>query len=244
MAAAVGVWELLRAVGVFPEPFVPSFGSIVIAAGRDLLNGTLLRPLATTLTAWSLGLAIAAGLGLVLGAAMGTWWWAAATGRILVRFLRPVPSVALIPVAILAAGLGLKMTLILVVFASVWPILINTAYGVREVPQPYRDTGRVAGLSASRVVLRVTVPAALPAVATGIRVSAAIALAVTIATELITGTGGLGAHIQTARQGAQFVDAYAGILLGGLIGHLINIVALGLERRVLFWSAEHRKQRS
>ncbi len=242
VAAAVGVWELLRATAVLPPRFAPSFPTIVSAAARGLANGSLLGPLGTTLTAWFFGLAMALAVGLAVGALIGTWRWAAAAARVLVRFLRPVPSVALIPVAILAAGLGLKMTLILVVFASVWPILINTAYGVREVPELYRDTGRVIGLSRRQVLLRITLPASLPAVATGIRVAAAIALVVAVSAELITGAGGLGGFILNARLSARYGDAYAVVLLGGLLGYLINSAAVGLERRVLFWSAANRSR--
>lgn len=181
---------------------LPSFGPIVIAAVRDLGNGSLLRQVGGTMLAWLMGLVIATIIGVVVGALIGVSRWAAAVLRVLVRFLRPVLSAALIPIAILVASLCLKMTMILV-FASVWPILFNTAYGVRDVPQLYKDTGRVMGLPSRQVLTRVTLPAALPSVASGLQVSAAIALVVATAAELITGNGVIGGFILQARLGAQ-----------------------------------------
>ncbi len=241
VAGAIGIWELLVVSGVLPEKAAPSFGSIVVAAVTDLGNGSLLGAVGVTMLAWAIGLAIATVLGVILGALIGVSQWVAGVLRLLVRFLRPVPSVALIPVAVLVAGLSLKMTLILVVFASVWPILFNTAYGIREVPQLYKDTGRAMGLSSGGVLTRITLPAALPSVATGLRVSAAIALVVVIAAELITGNAGIGRFILQERLGAQYSDAYAAVLVGGLLGYLINGIATGAERRLLFWSAEYRQ---
>lgn len=240
VGVAIGVWSLLRVTGVLTPKYVPSFPAIAAAAARGIADLSLLTPLGATIEATVIGLAIAAVAGVVLGALIGTWRWPAAFARVLIRFLRPVPSVALIPAAILAAGLGLKMTLLLVVFASVWPILFNTAYGIRDVPQLYRETGRSLGFGSRRVLLRITAVAALPSIATGIRVSAAIALVVTISAELITGVGGLGGYILRARLAAEWPQAYAGILIGGLLGYVINSTAVTAERRLLAWSSENR----
>lgn len=240
VGVTVGVWTLLRATGVLTPKYVPSFPAIVAAAAQGIADRSLLTPLGETVEAAVIGLAIASALGVLLGALIGTWRWPAAFARVLIRFLRPVPSVALIPAAILAAGLGLKMTLLLVVFASIWPILFNTAYGIRDVPQLYRETGRSLGFKSRRILLRITSVAAFPSIATGIRVSAAIALVVTVSAELITGVGGLGGYILSARLAANWPRAYAGILIGGLLGYLINSVAVTVERRLLTWSAENR----
>ena len=240
VGVCVALWSVLRVTGVLTPRYVPSFPAIVAAAARGLVNGSLIRPVGATLEAAVLGLLIATGIGLVAGTLIGAWRWPAAAARILIRFLRPVPSVAIIPAAILAAGLGLKMTLILVVFASVWPILFNTAYGVRDVPPLYLETGRSLGLSTRRIVVRITAVAALPSIATGVRVATAIALVVTISTELITGAGGLGGYILAMRLAANWPETYAGILVGGLLGYAINSLAVTAERRVLVWSAENR----
>ena len=99
---------------------------------------------------------------------------------------RPIPSVALIPLAILLLGRGIDMRVALVAYASAWPILFNTITGVREVDPQARDTARAYGFNAGEVLARVTLPAAAPFIATGVRISAGIALILAVSTELIT----------------------------------------------------------
>ena len=146
IAVAIGIWELVRAAGLVPRDFVPGIGSILQAVVDNLGNG-LLEGLGHTVTAWALGMLITVAIGGALGVALGLSRTADAAGRVVVDFLRPVPSVALIPVAILIFGIGLKMQLMLIVFACVWPVLFNVRYGVQSVDPLLLDTARVAGLS-------------------------------------------------------------------------------------------------
>ncbi len=239
--AAIGLWQLLLAVGVLPSRFVPSMSAILVALVRGIGSLDLLGALGGTLEAWAIGLAIATLLGAVAGIGIATVPRLAAMSSVVIRFLRPVPSVALIPIAILVAGLGLKMTLILVVFASLWPVLFNATYAVRDMPQLYRETGLTLGLGRAQLLLRVVVPASLPGILTGIRIASAIGLVVAVSAELVTGVGGLGGYILNARQADQIPAAYAGILLGGLTGYLINFGLQVLERRAFGWSTAGRE---
>src|SRR5690606_26463328 len=99
-----------------------------------------------------------------------------------------IPSVALIPLAILILGQGTDMKVALVIYASVWPILFNTIYGVRDVDPVAKETARTFRLNRFGVLTRVSLPWAAPFAATGIRISAAIALIVTISAELLAGS--------------------------------------------------------
>lgn len=241
VAGAVALWQLLLAVGVLPARFVPSMGEIVLALVRGVVGLTLLGALGGTIEAWAIGLALATVLGSVAGIGIATLPTLAAMSSMVIRFLRPVPSVALIPIAILVAGLGLNMTLILVVFATVWPVLFNAIYAVRDVPPLYRETALTLGLGRAEVLRRVVVPAALPGILTGVRVAAAIGLVVAVSAELVTGVGGLGGYILNARLGNQIPAAYAGILLGGLTGYLVNLGLQVLETRTFGWSTAGRE---
>lgn len=241
VGVAIGLWQLLLAGGVLPSRFVPSMWAIFVALVSGIGSLGLLSALGGTLQAWAIGLAIATVLGAVAGIGIATVPRLAAMSSVVIRFLRPVPSVALIPIAILVAGLGLTMTLILVVFASVWPVLFNAIYAVRDVPQLYRETGLTLGLGRGQLLLRVVVPAALPGILTGVRVAAAIALVVAVSAELVTGVGGLGAYILNARLVNQIPAAYAGILLGGLAGYLINFGLQVLDARAFGWSTAGRE---
>ena len=127
---AIGLWELVRALSLLPQDYVPSVPTILRAVVENLDNG-LLAAAGETLKAWGFGMLITIGIGVAFGIAIGLSRWADAASRVVVEFLRPVPSVALIPVAVLIFGIGLRMQLLLIVFACVWPVLFNVRYGVQ-----------------------------------------------------------------------------------------------------------------
>jgi NitT/TauT family transport system permease protein len=239
VGVAVAVWELVRAAGLVPRDFVPGIGGILRALVDNLGSG-LLDALGHTVAAWGLGMLITVVIGVTLGVALGLSQVADAAGRVVVDFLRPVPSVALIPVAILIFGIGLKMQLMLIVFACVWPVLFNVRFGVRSIDPLLLDTARVAGLSRAASIRRVVLPWALPAIFTGVRISSSIALVLAVSSEMISGSPGLGKVIVDADGAGNFGLAYAGALLTGLFGFLLNMGLVGMDRRLLPWSVAAR----
>jgi ABC-type nitrate/sulfonate/bicarbonate transport system permease component len=239
--AFVMVWELLRFLEVLPPLWAPGTLDIANALWRGLASGVYLAAVGATLLAWALGLFIAAVVAIVWGLLIGVSPVVAACSRIVIRVLRPIPSVALIPVAILAAGFGLQMILILVVFASLWPILFNTIYATREIPVQYLETARSLGLRPVDIQRRIVAVAILPGVTTGLRVAASIGLVVAISAELVTGAGGLGGHIMEMRLAGRTSETYAAVVLGGVVGVVVSIVFTLLQKRLLHWSPDNRE---
>jgi ABC-type nitrate/sulfonate/bicarbonate transport system permease component len=235
------LWQAALAVGLLPRAFTPTVLDVVRAAAAGLLGGDLLFAAADTIEAWAFGLAIAICLAVPFGLLLGLSRLADDASGVVVRFMRPIPSVALIPVAILFAGLGLSMKLILVVFACSWPLLFNSRYGVRHVEPLLLDTGRVFGVSGLALVRWVVLPSALPSIFTGLRVSSAIALVVAIAAELVSGSGGLGQYILSARVAGQVPETYAAIFIGGLLSYAANAGVLALEGWLLAWNVGYRE---
>ena len=135
-----------------------------------------------------------------------------------IEFLRPIPSVALIPLAVLIYGQGLESKVFLVAFASFWPLLIQTIYGVQDVDPVATDTARSFGLGRLERMWRITVPSAVPYIATGIRISSAVALILAVTAELVIGAAGLGREINVARSGGNLDAMYALIVATGLLG--------------------------
>ncbi len=142
--------------------------------------------------------------------------------------------------ALIVIGLGFRMEVTLITFASVWPVLFNTKAGVESVDPRFVETGRILGLGRPAIVLRIVLPAALPAIATGVRTAAAIALVLAITVEMLAGQKGLGFFLQFAALNGQFAQMWAGTMFAGLLGLALNAIFLATERRVLVWSAEHR----
>jgi NitT/TauT family transport system permease protein len=241
VAGAILLWELARATGLLPSVYAPSFPRILSEAVQQIPDGPLMRAVLTTLHAWALGLGIAVLLAVPSGFAVGLSRWADSASRVVVEFLRPIPSVALIPVAILFAGLGLQMKLILIVFACFWPLFFNTKYGVGHTDPLLLETGRAFGRSRPRLILEIVVPSALPSVATGVRIAASIALILAVVAEMVAGGGGIGYFILAHNMAGQLSTMYAGILVIGLLGYAVNLAAMAVERRLLAWSPDHRQ---
>jgi NitT/TauT family transport system permease protein len=236
---AIGLWELVRALSLLPQDYVPSVPTILRAVVENLDNG-LLAATGETLKAWGFGMLITIGIGVAFGIAIGLSRWADAASRVVVEFLRPVPSVALIPVAVLIFGIGLRMQLLLIVFACVWPVLFNVRYGVQSVDRLLIDTARVSGLARRDVVRRVVFPAALPATFTGIRIASSIALVLAVSSEMVSGSPGLGKLIVDADAAANVELSYAGVFVTGVVGLLLNLGLQIADRRLLPWSLAAR----
>lgn len=241
IGVAMGVWEIIRATGLLPRSYIPGVGPILSATVRDL-GSDLLPAAGDTLKAWAVGLAITIPAGVLLGVAVGLWRWIDAGTRVVVEFMRPVPSVALIPIAVLVFGISLRMQLLLIVYACIWPVFYNVRYAVQGVDPMLLDTGRVAGLSRWALIRRVVIPSVLPDVFTGVRIASSIALVLAVSAELITGAPGLGKLIVDAQGATKISLSYAGVLVTGIIGFLLNLAFTTLDRRLLPWSVATREE--
>lgn len=238
IAAVIALWEATRALGLIDPRDLPSFAEI--ARGGAASAGELARAALGTLGVWAAGLALATVLGSAAGIALALLPRLERITRPLIEFMRPIPSVALIPVALIVIGLGFRMEVTLIAFASVWPVLFNTKPGVESVDPRLIETGRILGLGTGALVLRIVLPAALPAMATGVRTAAGIALVLAITVEMLTGQKGLGFFLQFAALNGQVAQMWAGTMFAGLLGLALNAIFLAAERRFLGWSMEHR----
>jgi ABC-type nitrate/sulfonate/bicarbonate transport system permease component len=236
---AIGLWELIRALSLVPRDYVPSVPTIIDTVVSNF-SDQLLPAIGDTLAAWGLGMLITIAIGVLAGIAIGLSRWADAATRVLVEFLRPIPSVALIPVAVLIFGIELKMQLVLIVFACVWPVLFNVRFGVQSVDPLLLDTGRVSRLSRVALVRRVVLPATLPALFTGMRIASSIALVLAVSAEIITGSPGLGKLIADADAAANVELSYAGVFVTALLGLILNYGLQIADRRLLPWSLASR----
>ena len=189
----------------------------------------------STLQGWVIGLGLAALIAIPAGIVIGSSRLLYRSLRAVIEFLRPIPSVALIPLAVLIYGTGLESKVFLAAFASFWPLLIQTIYGVQDVDPVATDTARAFGLGRFAQMWRVTVPSAVPYIATGIRISSAVALILAVTAELVIGSAGLGREINTASSGGNVELMYALIIATGLLGWALNLAAQAVEKRVLHW---------
>lgn len=239
IAVVVAVSEILAATGALPRQFLPSASQVLHRAVRLAGDAAFLADVGATLRAWALGLLIAVAAGVSLGLLLGSVPVLHAALRPVLEFLRPIPSVALIPLVSLILGAGLATETTLIVYAATWPILFNTVYGLREVDPVPRETLRVFGFGRLAVLCRVSLPAAAPFIATGVRLAAAVGLILAVGTEILAGFGdGLGVFIAQAQQALDgTTDVLAGTVWAGTLGLVVNAVLVSGERRLFHWHA-------
>lgn len=217
---------------------LPLASTVVAEAGRLLGNGQFLTDLAATVEAWALGMAITVVFAVPVGLVLGSVPVVRSATRAIVEFLRPIPSVALIPLVALVLGVGLRMDVTLIVYASIWPVLFNTIYGLEGVDPVAKDTLRAFGFGRIAVIRRVSLPAAAPFIATGIRIASSIAIILNVSTGIITGRidgDGIGAFIADANTANNVSQVLAAALLAGLLGLALNELLVWAERRALPW---------
>ncbi|MDQ0584558.1 ABC transporter permease [Streptomyces rishiriensis] len=235
LAAFLALGEAVPRLGLVKEAYFPPTSRIAGALGDELADSAFWTALGDTLTGWALGLAIAVGAGIVAGVVVSVVPYLREATASTVEFLRPIPSVALIPLAVLLYGTELRSVLLLVVYASFWQILIQVLYGVQDVDPVAEETARSYGLGTWARIRHVLWPTALPYVMTGVRLAAAVALILVITAELVIGAPGLGARIAVAQTSQAVPEMYALIVVTGVLGLLINVGARTVERHALAW---------
>ncbi|OLZ74610.1 ABC transporter permease [Streptomyces sp. IMTB 2501] len=243
-AVAFGVCEAVSRAGIVRRGYLPPASEVLARAARLAGDPAFLDGIGVTLRAWALGLGLACAIAVPLGLLLGAVPVVEAAVRAVIEFLRPLPSVALIPLVSLLLGSGTETEVTLVAYASLWPVLFNTVYGLGETDPLAKETLRAFGFGRLAVLLRVELPATAPFIAAGVRISAAVALILAVATELLSGFGqGLGIFIaqsETATDGTR--DVLAGVVWAGTLGLVINGVLVGVERRLFAWAQEPRTE--
>jgi ABC-type nitrate/sulfonate/bicarbonate transport system permease component len=236
------VVQLVPMLGIVSERYLPPTTRILDALGQEVGSASFWTAVADTMQAWAIGLAIAFSAGLVIGVVIGSVPFLRAATSSTIEFLRPIPSVALIPLAVLVFGTDLASTLLLVVYASFWQVLVQVLHGVVDVDPVAADTARSFRFGRWARVRHVVWPTALPYVMTGLRLAAAVALILAVTAELVIGAPGLGHQIAVAQDSGATADLYALVVATGMIGVTINVVVRAVERRALHWHPSVRAE--
>ena len=242
--ACLGIWEVvsLANTSVIPRANVPAPTDIVRALVNQGQTHTFWVALGHTAEGCGAGLGLAAAAAVPIGLLIGSSATLYGLVRGLIELLRPIPSVAILPLAVLVLGIGFRLVLVLVAVGAFWPLLIQTIYGVQDVDPEARDMGRAYGLGRAGIFVRVTLPGSAPYVMTGLRISAIVALNVVIAAEFVVGsTGGFGSEMNLLANADQIPALYGYIVASGILGLLINVALRRAERRILHWHPSQRR---
>lgn len=216
------LWEVATRAGWLQYESL-SWPSAIAAAGwTALLDGSILQATWETCQSALLGLAIGAGIGILLGSILGLWTPIARMAGPTFDALRAIPSVAWMPVGLLIFGWGIRMESAVVAYATTWPILIATWAAVRGVEPRLLEVADVLEMSFSERLVKIVLPAAFGRINVGLRIALGVALVVAVTVEIAVNPRGLGYSLVLAQQSLRADLMYAQILWLALIGFLLN----------------------
>ncbi|MEI5103372.1 ABC transporter permease [Streptomyces sp. PmtG] len=238
LAVLVVCWEgaARRAEDIyFPPP-----SRIVRVLASDLPVDDLLPSLGHLLLGWAIAGVAGIGIGVVIGLSPVAFHLLDPV----LQFGRAVPPPTLIPFFTVAFGLGTSMQLATIVFGVVWPVLLNTADGVRSVEPVQLDSARVFGVTGPALLRHVVLPAAAPKIFAGLRVALGFALILMVIAELMGSGDGIGSRLNAAEREFRPDQLWAAILLLGAVGCVLNGAFLLVERKALAWHRGARGTRT
>ena len=236
----LAAWQVSSVFGWINPAVFPPLDAIVGALWKGIYSGALIDDIGISLQRAGIAFASAVIIGIPLGLFMGQ---VAAVERALdplLQFFRQTSALALYPVFILLLGLGEASKVFVIFWATLFPILLSTIGGVKEVDGKLIEMARTYGAGPLTIFRRVVLPASVPAIFVGLRLSATTALLLLIAAEMIGANKGIGFQVMNAQYNFQIPLMFAAILLLALLGLAANAVLVVLQRKFCRWSQPSR----
>lgn len=243
---ALGIVLLLAAwqwgsTQVTSEGALPAIPIVAQALGGLFAEGAFWTDVLLTLGIALLGWAIAAVVGVALGVLVGTSDIVFSATRVVLEFLRPIPAIVILPLAMLVLGPTGEMGVFLVVFGVMLPIAAQTAAGVESIDPVMRNTARSFGMKPGEILWRVILPGASPFIGTAMRVAAPVTLIMAVVAGMLGGAPGIGSALTVAQSSGRSDLIFAYVVVLGVLGLLVQASAGRTERRLLHWHSSYRK---
>lgn len=224
IAAAVALWQVIATVGPLSElRSLPSPTEVVVGFTELIENKDLIEPVVHTVlsafAATGIGIAIGGFFGLLLGLSKGFRTFTNSSFDV----LRTVPVTAIMPVFLLVFGAELRTEIMVASLAAMWPMLVNTADGVRGLHPRLAEVGRMFGFSKVTAVRKLTIPAIMPSLLVGARLAAVTALTAVIVAEMIIVPFGIGWGLISAQNALQTGQQWALVVVCGWLGWLFSV---------------------
>jgi ABC-type nitrate/sulfonate/bicarbonate transport system permease component len=221
VAALVALEIWARAIHLQSDSLAPP-SAVAAALLGAFQDGSILIATRDTLVPAFAGLSIGGAIGLAFGIALGIFHVFDRLMEVTIEAIRPIPSIALLSIALIALGFGYRMEIVIVAFACIWPILVLSRAAVGGIEPRLMEVSRALRLSPADRVRKIIIPAALPRIFLAFRLAAGIALIVAVTVEIAINPIGLGAAIMTAQQALRPELMLAYLLWIGIVGYLLN----------------------
>ena len=234
--AVLVAWSLVSLFDLAPPYLLPSpYRVLLQTLPQELEKGRILLDAAESIRRVLLGVALATVTAVPLGICLGYWFGASRWTSTIINTGRVLPPASLIPLAVIWFGIGDAPALFLLWFTCFWPILLNSAVGVRGVDKVLRDGALTLGAKPFQVMTTVLLPAAMPQIVAGVRLAFGLGWSVVVTSELLAVRNGLGFYIWNARLMFSMDQVLVGILIIGIIGIVLEILLRNVQKRMFRW---------
>ncbi|HET9814467.1 MAG TPA: nitrate ABC transporter permease [Xanthobacteraceae bacterium] len=237
------VWELIcrRAGSTLPPPsrvLDDTWGLIVDPFfDHGGLDKGLFWHLSASLQRVAAGYALASLIGVALGTLVGQSTWAMRGLDPIFQVLRTVPPLAWLPLSLAAFRNGQPSAIFVIFITAIWPIIINTAVGIRNIPQDYRNVARILRLNHFEFFWKIMVPSAAPYIFTGLRIGIGLSWLAIVAAEMLIGGVGIGFFIWDAWNSSHISEIILALIYVGLIGFVLDRIVAGIATLVTHGTA-------
>lgn len=242
VVAALALWHLFSLSDMAQKADMPTPEQSFTRFAELLVTGPFWVAVGSTLFSWGAALLLSLTVGIPLGMMIGRSRRAADSGKFLIDFLRTIPSLAIIPLALLLLGPTSGMVVMVATFTAVWPVLIQAMYSAEHADPILSRVARSFRLTLPDKVRYVLAPEFLAFFWPGVRMAVTASLLVTVGAELIGGAPGIGRAIQDSLLVNQQATMFAYVIAAALIGLGINAVLMILQRKLLWWHPSMRKE--
>ena len=243
-ALVIAIWELLSRSGRIDSRFWPPPSTLWDTSVTMIQEDGLFGDIRITVARILLGFLFGAIPGIVLGLAMGLFWPVRVFFMPLATIVYSIPKIAVLPLMIIAFGIGETSKLVTVALSIFFLVALSTMSGVLELDGSYRDVARNLGASRSELFLTVALPGALPSIFTGLRLALGFALVVVVGTEFVNAKSGLGYVIWNSYQTLRIRQIFVGLILTGILGWGLTALLGAIEQVVMPWRRADRRTAS
>lgn len=231
----LGLWEICARAGVIDVRFFPAPSSVMKHLIQMASSGELWRHTGASLYRLVVGFFVGAVPAIVIGLAIGLYRPVRAAFDPLISATYPIPKSSLLPLILLIFGLGEGSKIAMVAIGVFFPVVINTAAGVRQIAPIFIDVGRNFGASRINMFRTVALPGALPLIMTGVKLGAGMGLVLIAIAEMVGAKSGLGYMIWNAWELFDVQTMYVGLFVIAIIGFAMNAGFDALERAIVPW---------
>lgn len=218
----VALWAVVAESGMFPRAFFPGPLEVVRSFGTLVYKGILPDYLEDSILRLAVGTAAGVALGIPLGVLVGLSPRAHAALWPILLFFQAIGDIAWLPILLIWFGFSLTTMTFVIVYTVLFPVVLNTALGVRSVPLELHRAAQSLGASRARIIWEVVLPGALPNIMTGLRNGLGYGWRALIAAEIIVGTSGIGFLMFDARRAGSVVEILLGMIVLGLLWYIVD----------------------